>query len=52
MAAAERRATIRAVPENASPRPPAPRPYADLAPLWPLLSPPDDYPDEGARLRA
>ncbi len=33
-------------------RTPAPRLYADLAHLWPLMSPPEDYADEGARLRA
>ena len=26
--------------------------YADLAHLWPLMSPPEDYADEGARLRS
>ena len=28
-----------------------PRLYADLARLWPLMSPPDDYADEGAQWR-
>jgi SAM-dependent methyltransferase len=31
--------------------PSGPRLYADLARLWPLMSPPEDYADEGARLR-
>lgn len=29
-----------------------PRLYGDLAHLWPLMSPPEDYADEGARLRS
>ena len=32
--------------------PSGPRLYADLAHLWPLMSPPEDYADEGARLRS
>ena len=33
-------------------KPSGPRLYADLAHLWPLMSPPEDYADEGARLRS
>ena len=32
--------------------PSSPRLYADLAHLWPLMSPPEDYADEGAHLRS
>ena len=32
--------------------PSGPRLYADLAHLWPLMSPPEDYAEEGARLRS
>ena len=32
--------------------PSGPRLYSDLAHLWPLMSPPEDYADEGARLRS
>ncbi len=31
--------------------PPSHRLYSDLAHLWPLMSPPEDYADEGARLQ-